>query len=156
MTASEFFCRAEDECRPACAGGVFQGVARAALGGVHADRQGIIRHARADQAHGCHHGFGAGFAGELPVGSLDVGHRADGLGHDGGGGLDGVRVRFGADPDRAQIRAGSTPARFMALRAASIDMVMTSSSKPGTAFSLIGRPPWPSVQTRATSLAGRR
>ena len=56
----------------------------------------------------------------------------------------------------ARISVGSIRARASALRAASIDIVSVSSSSPATAFSLIGRPPVPSVQTRATSVAGRR
>src|SRR5512133_2664507 len=66
---------------------------------------------------------------------------------------------YGCDSDptqTARISVGSIWARFIALRAASMDMVITSSSSPGTAFSLMGSPPLPSVQTRATSLAGRR
>ena len=66
---------------------------------------------------------------------------------------------YGCDSDPTQTArrsVGSIWARFIALRAASIDMVMTSSSIPGTAFSLIGSPPLPPVQTRATSLAGSR
>ena len=66
---------------------------------------------------------------------------------------------YGCDSEpthTARMRVGATPARFRALRAASIDMVATSSSRPGTAFSLIGSAAWLSVHTRATSLAGRR
>ncbi len=67
---------------------------------------------------------------------------------------------YGCDSEpiqTARISAGSIPARFMALRTASSDMVITSSSSPGTAFSLMGRPEvLPPVQMRATSLAGRR
>src|SRR5512142_1272259 len=51
---------------------------------------------------------------------------------------------------------GSICALDMALRAASMDIVATSSSSPGTAFSLIGTPPLPPVHTRDTSLAGNR
>src|SRR5512138_793702 len=66
---------------------------------------------------------------------------------------------YGCDSDptqTARISVGSIWARFIALRAASMDIVITSSSSPGTAFSLMGVPPLPSVQTRATSLAGSR
>jgi len=47
------------------------------------------------------------------------------------------------------------PERFSALRAASIDIVATSSSRPGTDF-LDRQATLASRQTRATSLAGRR
>jgi len=56
----------------------------------------------------------------------------------------------------ARSSCGSIRARASALRAASMDIESVSSSSPATAFSLIGRPPEPSVQTRATSVAGRR
>ncbi len=57
----------------------------------------------------------------------------------------------------ARISTGSIWARFMAFRAASMDMVITSSSRPGTAFSLIGKPEaLPPTHMRATSLAGSR
>jgi hypothetical protein len=57
----------------------------------------------------------------------------------------------------ARMRAGSTfPARARALRAASMEMVTTSSSGPATAFSVTGVSPSPPVQMRATSAAGSR
>ena len=43
------FRRTDDVGRPARPGGIFQRVARLALGSVHANRQGIIGHARAHQ-----------------------------------------------------------------------------------------------------------
>src|SRR4030066_316646 len=47
------------------------------------------------------------------------------------------------------------PARSRAFLAASMDMVITSSSSPGTAFSLTGKPEaLPPTQTRAPSFAG--
>ena len=58
--------------------------------------------------------------------------------------------------ETARSSSGRIWARWRALRAASIDIVATSSSGPGTDFSTTGSPPWPSVQMRATSLAGRR
>ena len=98
-----FLGRADDEGGAAGGGGVFQGVAGLALGGVHADGHGVARHARADQSHGHDHGFGAGLAGELHVGRLDMRRGSDGFGHNGRSGLDGVRVRFGPDPDGADL-----------------------------------------------------
>ena len=74
--------RADDEGRPAGRGGVFQRIAGLALGGVHADGHGVARHPRADQAHRHHHRLGAGLAGELHVGGLDVRRGPDGFGHD--------------------------------------------------------------------------
>ncbi len=56
----------------------------------------------------------------------------------------------------ARISVGSICARASALRAASMDIVTTSSSSPATAFSVIGVPPMSSVHTRAISLAGMR
>ena len=50
---------------------------------------------------------------------------------------------YGCDSDPTQTArnsVGSIWARSMALRAASMDMVITSSSRPGTAFSLMGSP----------------
>src|SRR5574341_2368689 len=57
---------------------------------------------------------------------------------------------YGWDSDPTQTArnsVGSIWARFMALRAASMDIVITSSSSPGTAFSLIGKPTLPPVHT---------
>ena len=65
---------------------------------------------------------------------------------------------YGCDSEpthTARSSCGSIPARAMALRAASIDIVATSSSRPGTAFSLMGSPPLPPIQTRATSRGGQ-
>ncbi len=56
----------------------------------------------------------------------------------------------------ARSSCGSMPARASALRAASMDIVMVSSSSPATAFSLIGNPPELSFQTLPTSAAGSR
>jgi hypothetical protein len=66
---------------------------------------------------------------------------------------------YGCDSEPTQTArssCGSIPARAMALRAASIDIVATSSSRPGTAFSLMGRPALPPIHTRETSRAGNR
>src|SRR3990170_5152860 len=51
---------------------------------------------------------------------------------------------------------GSIWALFTALRAASMDMVITSSSTPGTDFSLTGPASLPPFQMRETSVAGSR
>src|SRR3989304_5111143 len=58
---------------------------------------------------------------------------------------------YGCDSDpthTARMFCGSIPARASALRAASTLIVATSSSSPGTAFSLIGRTDGPSVHIR--------
>ena len=95
--------RADDKGRAAGSRGVFERVAGPALGRVHADGQHIAPHARADDADAHHDRLAARLARELQVGRLHVGRRADRLGHDGGGGLDRVRVRLAAHPDRAQL-----------------------------------------------------
>jgi len=51
---------------------------------------------------------------------------------------------------------GAMPARRSALRAASMAMVVVSSSRPGTDFSFTGKPPSEAPQMRPTSDAGRR
>ena len=104
------FGRAYDVGGAAGAGGVFERISGFALGGVHADGHGVMRHARTYQTHGGDQGLGACLAGEFPVSSLCVGDRADGLRHQRGGGLDRIRVRFRSDPDRAyflRVDAGS-------------------------------------------------
>ena len=53
----------------------------------------------------------------------------------------------------ARISSGLMFARLRALRAASMDIVMTSSSRPLTAFSTMGTPPTPSVHILLISLA---
>src|SRR3989304_217704 len=59
--------------RAAGAGGVFEGVARPTLGGIHPDRQGVVGHPRSDEADRRLDRLGAGLAGELPIGRLGVG-----------------------------------------------------------------------------------
>ncbi len=46
---------------------VFQRIARAALGGIHADGERIAPHAGADQPQSGDEGFRAGFAGEFEI-----------------------------------------------------------------------------------------
>ncbi len=88
------FCGAEDKRSTTSTGSIFEGVARSALGDVHTNGHGVVGHARTDEANSGYHGFCASLAGKLPVGGLYVGHRADGFGHDGGGGFDGVGMGF--------------------------------------------------------------
>src|SRR3972149_10504404 len=64
---------------------------------------------------------------------------------------------YGCDSEpthTARSSCGSMRARLSALREASIDMVITSSSTPGTDFSLMGPASLPPFQMRETSAAG--
>ena len=101
--AQRVFGGSHDVGRAARCGGVLERVAWLALGGVHADGEGVIGHARADESYGGDNGFGARFAGEFPVARLDVRGRANRFGHDGGGGFDRIRVRLRPDPNGAQL-----------------------------------------------------
>jgi len=66
---------------------------------------------------------------------------------------------YGCDSEPTQTAlncSGEISARLSALRAASMDMVITSSSKPATAFSVTGRPSSFPPQMRAISTPGKR
>jgi len=71
---------------------------------VHAERQGVVRHTRADETYGGLHRLCARFARELPVSGQGVRHGADRFRDDGAGGLDGVGVTLAADPHGADER----------------------------------------------------
>ncbi len=94
--------RPEDEGGCACARGVFEGVAGAALRRVGADAERVVGHAAADQSDGSLHGLGTRLAGELPVCGQGGRRCADGFGHDRAGGFDGVGMALAADPHGAQ------------------------------------------------------
>ena len=95
-----FVRRADQVRRAPGGGGVLQGVAGLPLGGIHPDCQRVARHLRADHPDSSDHRLGTGFAGELPVGGLRVGHNPQGFRHNRGGRLDRVGVRFRANPHR--------------------------------------------------------
>ncbi len=101
-----FFRGTEDVRAAARARRVFERVAGLALGGVHADRHGIVTHARADQSHRRDHRFGARFAGEFPVGGLRVGDRADRFRDQRGGRFHRIRVGLQTRPRPPAVRWG--------------------------------------------------
>ena len=78
--------------------GVFQRIPRPRLRRVHSNRQRVGSHTRPHVGDGGLHGLGAGLAGKLHVGGADERGQPQNLGDDGGGGLDGVRLRFASHP----------------------------------------------------------
>ena len=76
-------CWTQEIGRPTGSGRVLQRIARTPLGRIHADGQGIIGHARANQTYRCLKCLGARLAGKFPIGGLGCRHSANGLSHDG-------------------------------------------------------------------------
>ena len=93
--------RGEEVRGAAAAGRVLERVSRLALGGVHADGEGGLDHARAHERHRRLHRLAPRLARELHVRGDDVGSDAERLGHDRRRGLHRVGLRLGADPHRA-------------------------------------------------------
>src|SRR5213594_2543596 len=93
----------DQESRPARGGAVLEGIARRALAGVRADRESVLHHLREGQAHRRLDRGGSRLAGELEVGRGEDRRRSDRFRHDRRGRLDGVRMGFRADVDRADL-----------------------------------------------------
>ena len=101
-----FFGGTENVRAAARACGVLERVAWLALRGVHADRHGVLAHARADQAHRGDERFGARFAGEFPIGGLRVGDGANRFSDQGGSWFHRIRVGTQTRPRPPAIRSG--------------------------------------------------
>src|SRR2546422_890611 len=95
--------RPDEEGGPSGRGAVLERVPRRALARVGTDREAVLHHLRQGQAHRRLHRGGPGLARELEVRGREDRGGTDRFRDDRRGGLDGVRMGFGADVDRADL-----------------------------------------------------
>src|SRR5438128_6266424 len=96
--------RADEEGGPSRRGAVLERVPGGALARVGSDREAVLHHLRQGEAHRRLDRGGPGLARELEVRGGHHGRRTDRLRDNRRGRFDGVRMGFGADVDRADLR----------------------------------------------------